>query len=789
MATQVRTDIILDNAKYPLARQALTERTLGPSARRWSMTPRPKGTTVIARENVLKTEVEDEYVIVYNDWSKGVTGDHDPRPGTVHICQDVSPTTPGQLSSTSAGISSLFNAFGEPYRNPFDIAGAVYFVGSSPEVTGTYVAAGAFCYRIDAAGKVTWVREFGVVKFAKDICVWNGELVVAFGDTENHFIEKMSNDGVWSMDDDVYADHFAVVEDRLWRSFDTNKVSNIGPGEDPFIASNWSSGITVGDDDVPITKLLSYGERLAVCKENGLFLGDANTIFPNVFPQFESKRNSENGKKAVSVGSRIFYNAVGGRLLVYEQGAATEAGLAEILTSTENEDNIVIPGVEISAMCPDGEYVWIATKPSMMPLANPTAVFATRDFEVTYTDGTANMIDNDTSTTLSWPELNTTDDGHYVIIGYSKPFYGVLLQISTPNSKMLGLLTQARVAPSDGTWTNQALSHPVIDETKSNETYYYSATLNKPGFVWWQGYDPTKWKPFEINGVTGYFIRLGHIGTTLSEGCAIAGVRVITQQPIPIVYRVRQARTGDNAIASLVWEPIFSHFNDPKTLEITSMSIAPYAGYGAARGNQLIMCGYGGLFSRCIDNVASNDAITASNAGRVILPKDDAGMPFIDKQWLDITVKGKTIDTSHAIDICYREDETTTWDTGQSNVNVSPASIALSGVTGKALQLRVDFDATTDDALTEVNEIQVRFRTLDTYKSEYTMILEINDEGYAAATKLAALRALVGGGIKTLIDPLGTSKRVTVSNVREVEYLSEGVDYPVMMVELKCCEI
>jgi hypothetical protein len=160
-------------------------------------------------------------------------------------------------------------------------------------------------------------------------------------------------------------------------------------------------------------------------------------------------------------------------------------------------------------------------------------------------------------------------------------------------------------------------------------------------------------------------------------------------------------------------------------------------------------------------------------------------------------VKGKVLDASHTADFNYRTNEATAFTAPTSaTASSSPTVFTLSSVTGYSFQWKLLFNSFAHDLFTEVNEVEVVFRELPTYKNDYTFLIELSDgtgtpDGGVlpdASVQLTALEALQGSSV-ALIDPAGRSETVTVRGIKTVEALQSALDYPILVVEVKAAEV
>src|SRR3990172_12994045 len=94
-----RVEIQLNSQPYKLARREVIK-LAGLTARNWQMERLPVATKREPRSNVRPGAIPGEWIITYDDWSKGITGDHTPIPGTYHYGRALDATTPGAVRPT-----------------------------------------------------------------------------------------------------------------------------------------------------------------------------------------------------------------------------------------------------------------------------------------------------------------------------------------------------------------------------------------------------------------------------------------------------------------------------------------------------------------------------------------------------------------------------------------------------------------------------------------------------------------------------------------------------------------
>lgn len=784
--------VSLDGQLYMLARQEATRAVLGPTGRRWQVTRKATATKREQRSDVRPGDIPGEWSITWDDWSRGASSISEPLPGTVHRCDNIDPSLPGAIRSTG-----FVEALSETTRDTeADPAGILEFNGQ------LFIGVGRHVTRFDDSGgtpNMTVDKDFGAGVLITDMIVHNSALLVCFGGTTTK-IWSRNTSGTWAQASDaVYANYFAEVENRLWRATATNQVGNIGPTDNPLTLTNWSTGISIGTAGIAITDLNAYGERLAVSKTDGLYLGDAGAVFPNVLPQMVTQLESDNGKGTLVVGSRIFYPYFAG-LLLYDQGSMDEVGIARQVATSEPSDDT--PGWRVTALASQGEYIWAATDIVGAPFGAAYFLKTTDspagNDEGTFTSYTTAVGDHSTTTYADLSSLSTAANGDYFYLGNANSaavFYGAYLGLAAPNGTASILSAEFWNGSAWAAFGNAGDGAPIvlIDETSTG-----GVTLRQAGKLHWRE-PPTNWATKTINSITTYWIRF-KVSVALDSSVSINEVSLLLSRPSVRTYRGRLPQQGADYWSGIVWEPFHhlaplgSHYGMSR---VTAMMTTHQTIYPFAQGGALI-CGARNVVRSPHLPVGNIMQPLGFSAGRVEPARHDGGTPTVDKQWLDITLRGRNFSAFNTIDVYYRVNEATTWTLLQSNATASGTAIAFSSLTGKALQWRLDFDvpgATSEP--TEINEVIVRYRELPTYKSEFTLLLEMYPGQFSPAggslphpaQQLTALRALHGGSPITLVDPTGTEFTVMVQAVDVQEITQSGVDFPTLQVQVKATEI
>lgn len=618
-----------------------------------------------------------------------------------------------------------------------------------------------------------------------------------------------------------HAHHFAVVRNRLWRGFNYDsadtaaraEVSNIGPGVNPETDSAWSADLVVGDQNVPITDLNAVGERLAVSKETGLYFGDENAIFPNALPQIESSIHPDNGRNTLVRGGDVLYPYRSG-FLEYGYGQSKEIGLERALLDADAADTAAQgqpAGTRITASVMQGDNIWVATEPSYLPRAMPDKVYfwdksASGGAGAFAADETSKVVDSSyiaTSALTAARSMQGTTNTDYIYVGYIGIFYGIVMELLKVNANDSN--TTLEYSKGSGTWgampkSGSPLTVPIIGTETVN--LGLNRAFSKSGVIAW-GDLPSDWATDTVNSTAlKYWIRISVSADQEATTPDIAEIRVVTSQPVSYVFRGRPRGPFDRPEHSIVWEPICAVTGVAPS--ITAMSMASHKSMPYRRGESLMMATRNKIiihernvahWDQCIDEQVSGS--------QAFFSKHHGGMPEVNKQWMRVTLKGATIDANHVVTVYYRTDETVAWTQLATGFTSNVLTVAFpSTVTGKTLQLKLLFNAVagTKPAApvnTEVNEVEVAFRPLWTYKNQYTALLELADGqstsagGYLpdASVQLTNLESAHGVGTVAAIDPTGRSYSVTVDDLSVVEHIQNALDYPALLAQCVMTEI
>ena len=773
-----RREITINGNDYVLASREQASK-YGLNGRRWQATKVSLTTDIVQKANVRRLATPGEWVVIYDTWDKGMWGDRDVPPGTYHHCEGLETRVPGRL----------FRSFMQETKT---ISLATATQGADPVCVikhkgSIFVLAGRYAFIYD--GNYTVSQDLGASAVATDAIVWNDELLVGCGTAT--FMWKRSAAGVWSQSTATHATYFAAVQDHLWRAND-NLVSNLGPTDDPMATAPWSANISVGANARLITDLNALGYRLVVSKEEGLFLGDSSAIFPNVLPDIEMILDSDNGVQSLVKGSEIFYPFAKG-LKYYQAGSsplADEVGPNINFGSSINEDQ---PGLRVTASVAEGEWVYVATESSMRPWQKPTGFMKTVNNGANYTSYLTEVTDNDNAQSAVLDALSTVANGDWVIVGYSSPFLGLILDLKSININASVMTIQYW---NGAAWTAFSTSHNF--NTACDYTSYLGKSLQRGEAVIWSR-SPTDWAQSTISGTSAYWIRMS-FSATLSTTVRVSECRVITDSAVaPTCYILagRRAGYGDPGSSRYIWYTL-ARLNVGR---VTAINITN--AIDGQRGRVLV-CASRQIVTHIFMNesAAITPRINSIGAGYLYTGREDAGMPEVNKEWIDVKVKGRHLDADNSWRIWWRTDESATVWTSCSNsaAQIASGTYAFSTrPTGKALQQRIGLglaNVITDDVPVEINHMELRFRELPTYKTEYTALLQLSNKQRSslgtilsdASTQLTNLENAMGVAI-AITDPISRAKTVTLTDIQEIEYIQEGTEYPIMLVQVRMSEL
>lgn len=571
-----------------------------------------------------------------------------------------------------------------------------------------------------------------------------------------------------------------------------SRVSNLGLGDDPSLYANWSAPIDVGDRSSNITDLNSIGPRVLVSKEEGLFAGDELGIFPNILPDVATAPDADNGTNTFVRGSEIFYPFIKGLKSIEWSGApvADEVGPNINFTNSINEAQ---PGMHPTAICADGEWVFIATEPTIQETesAMNQKFLLTKNGGSSYTDYDSATEYHDNSNSAVLDSLDTWANGDAFLIGdSSRKFYGVYFQIKNSNT------TSSTLIPKywNGSFWSEFKTVAPDYNAFTDYTSVDGVTLSRSQAVFWAK-APTDWEKTTLNYVSAYWIRF-EVSAALSATVDITAVEVLTNPPRCYIMAGRRVRQGDYGSSRYIWH-ILGYTEAPR---VTALHLTNNV--DGNPGKVLIAGAKQKTDHYFLEQFATQpSAIRQNSSAYLYLCKHSGDSPHKNKEWIEAKIYGKGVTDTSLVRLYYRVDEDTAWTAVGDALTSVPATINFNTElgaepTGYTIQLAILFDVTLAKIVPpEISRIEIRYRELPTYKSAYRAILEIGDHLVgsgmnqlpAARVQLLSLENDMGAAI-SLTDPVGRAKTVTVTNLNIMEVSQSGLNYPVLLAEIKMME-
>lgn len=178
-----------------------------------------------------------------------------------------------------------------------------------------------------------------------------------------------------------------------------------------------------------------------------------------------------------------------------------------------------------------GESVSFA-RPRLKDLSSIKAQFTT-DGGSTYTDNSANVIDNTTGV-MTLNSLDTVANGDWIVLGGPTPFMGVALDYTNLNSNDATLSVEYW---NGSAWV--AVSN-LLDGTIASST----KTAGADGQVTWSM--PTDWAASTINGIAAYYVRLG-VSAAIDSSVTLTEVDLL----LPVKAVIDVQADGDDATVML----------------------------------------------------------------------------------------------------------------------------------------------------------------------------------------------------------------------------------------------
>lgn len=735
---------------------------------------------------------DGRYAVVWDNWSNGVAGDIEGLPDSIYLARNAHGMIPGQLM---------------PVSDPYVAEQTEDHTGGGRAATVEFAWAGTFngdLFTIINLYVYKWANgtvalDHTLAACATDAIVFNDSLRVAIGPSTK--IEFRDTAGTWTVaTDNVYLNFFTNVEGRLWVANNVNEVSNIGPTDDPGLLASYSAAIAIGDDDLAITDLNAYGERLAVSKVNGLYLGDAEAIFPNVLPQLEDTPDGRNGVNTIVKGASIFYPHSNG-VIRYTLGIAEEVGLNHVVMS-QSLGSVDIPqGVQIRAMAVDGPNVWAATETSGFLRQAPTGFKKTANSGGAYTSYTTEVTDGNPSTVADISSLDTIANGDWFIVGGAVPFYGITLELANPNTTATPSLTVQYW--NGAAWTAMPNATAVSDFTTipshASAVAVYNGTLRRSGTVMWRNSGLGSWATSTIDGTLAYWMRFG-VSSALDNGVTIMDCQLIITQPGVYLYRGRPATTVDLRGGPIIWE----HYGYIDNMITPAAIIVTHDMYPHYRRDQICVVARNNVaFFRVPMSPWEGESSSNVANSYAILPVTDGGMPFTEKYWGPFRIKMRNDSGARTVTLQVRADEAAAWSSVATNISTS-GSYYTTAFQGKRCQIRVIFNAYTGNksgynSPPIVQAIEAVFQPYPERFRTWTQQILIHDNQAlptggvlpSSLMQLTALENLVkeyiddsSGMVVTYVDPMGRSLSVRVREVKVQEIIQVERQSPQLVVQV-----
>jgi hypothetical protein len=188
-----------------------------------------------------------------------------------------------------------------------------------------YALGDRYAWQIDPGSSwaTTNSNDFGAGKAPTSAAVFNGELIVAMGETEK--IWKFDGSTWTQASDNTFATAIGVVKDRLVRaekgSTFTNPILLSTCTTTPLTLANWKPSTDgnkdqVGDDTYGVHTIIEYGGVACAIKGDGAYMPDAKGRFYNQAPQMATRSHVDNGKGAFVGWGYLWVPTIGNLLRI-----------------------------------------------------------------------------------------------------------------------------------------------------------------------------------------------------------------------------------------------------------------------------------------------------------------------------------------------------------------------------------------------------------------------------------------------------------------------------------------
>ncbi len=213
----------------------------------------------------------------------------------------------------------------------------------------TYFARGQIlAYLAESNTFTTSLKDFGISINITSLEVFEDTLIIAFGTARK--VTTYDGSTFTEASDEVFAQNLLRIGNKLWRSHDTNQVSNCITS--PLTLTSWvpadPNEYVVGDTSYAIKGLIEYDGDLWVEKADGLYAPDSKAEFHNQTPQMANTPDrtvTQNFQTAFQAWGFLFWPTPQGLLRIR---LGESIGVGPELTSTISYRWHITGGVQVN---------------------------------------------------------------------------------------------------------------------------------------------------------------------------------------------------------------------------------------------------------------------------------------------------------------------------------------------------------------------------------------------------------------------------------------------------------
>jgi hypothetical protein len=373
--------------------------------------------------------------------------------------------------------------------------------------------------------------------------------------------------GTWTESTTVNAKFLVSAGGALWRTTSDYQCSKCPAGSNPQTLVSWGANLYVGTADHVINCAGAIDAIPIFGATDGLWSYDEyNNRFQNIFPVPWDEENFR-FLKPDGAGGLFTCSGNGDIIRLYRYGSIVSA--SPIGQKFPGRDT---PRGVISDMVVDGDKVFAFLGAGTRVTQKDGLSFLKVTSGPTYTDYSANIIDQDYTTVATLNSLNTLANNESILIGADTPFAGVRFKMGSLNTVAgtiaLSYSTGAGAFAGSPTFSINGTGYPLSAGTQ--------APFATDGMISWTltTTDTTAWVKATYNSLSKYWMRID-VSAQLSAAVTVLEASIIPLRAAPtfreVTYPGSAAMDASGMLAkvlvgkftgqTIVWNDVFTFYD------------------------------------------------------------------------------------------------------------------------------------------------------------------------------------------------------------------------------------